>query len=132
MKIILLILLIATSCSRLTESERGSWQELKDYGVWERDIPNKKKTFTAGGLNILPGFGNFYLAMGTNTAKSHWFYGALNLVSWPFSILWGVPEAMIDADNINKKELVYYYNATPEGRYELEELRIKNSLMYQY
>lgn len=61
------------------------------------------------------GFGNFYLASGNGADSSHWLYGLLNLLTWPLSILWGVPEAAIDANRINEREMIYYY------RYEKKE-----------
>lgn len=63
----------------------------------------------AGLLNVLPGGGNFYLASGNAADSSHWVYGMVNLLFWPISILWGVPEATIDAGNINKREMLNFY-----------------------
>ena len=56
----------------------------------------------------MPGFGNFYLAIGTNEGDQ-WLYGTLNLLLWPVSVVWGIPEAAIDAGNINKRNTAYYY-----------------------
>ena len=36
-------------------------------------------------------------------------YGAFNIFMWPWSVVWGVPEAAIDATTINKRELIYHY-----------------------
>lgn len=71
-----------------------------------------KQPALAGALNILPGFGNFYLAVGTEE-QEHWLYGFLNLLTWPLSIVWAVPEAAIDASAINERETIYYYTFGP-------------------
>ena len=63
----------------------------------------------AGVLNILPGVGNFYLASGNAADSSHWIYGFGNLLLWPMSVIWAVPEAVIDANNINKRDMLDYY-----------------------
>jgi len=59
--------------------------------------------------------------------STQWLYGALNLVTWPVSILWGVPEAAIDANAINKRELIYYYDFDDIGKEELKKLHKKKS-----
>ncbi|MDX9788912.1 MAG: hypothetical protein RBT11_19205 [Desulfobacterales bacterium] len=86
-----------------------------------------KHPAAAGVLNILPGFGNFYLASGTDES-SQWLYGFLNLLSWPVSVVWGIPEAAIDANTINKKETVNYYTFDIKGKQEFEQLRAKNEV----
>ena len=78
----------------------------------------------AAALNILPGIGNFYLASGNAGSSDHYVYGALNFLTWPFSWLWGIPEAAIDANNINKSEMLYYYRFDPKGKAELEKRNI--------
>ena len=57
-----------------------------------------KDPVLAGVLNILPGFGNFYLAYGTQQS-GQWGIGLFNLLLWPISPIWGIPEAAIDAGN---------------------------------
>jgi hypothetical protein len=52
-----------------------------------------------------------------------WTFGALNLILWPLSILWGVPEGAIDANSINKIETIHYYYYDPMGRAELERIK---------
>ncbi len=74
-------------------------------GEWEKPA----NPLIAGSLNILPGVGNFYLASGNAADSSHWLYGFGNLLLWPWSILWGVPEAALDANNINKRDMLNYY-----------------------
>ena len=52
-------------------------------------------------------------------------YGTLNLLTWPISILWGIPEGAVDADKINERELVYYYNYDEDGRFALQDKGLK-------
>jgi hypothetical protein len=98
-------------------------RELKSYGIRESDEEKVANPSLAGGLNLLPGIGNFYLASGNGGESAHYIYGTLNLLTWPLSILWGVPQAIIDANTINQKELVYYYKYDKSGKIKLEELK---------
>jgi len=96
-------------------------RELESYGI----SPTQEKVKhpgVAGALNVLPGFGNFYLAAGTEESEQ-WLYGFVNLFVWPWSVIWGVPEGVIDAININKRETNYYYTFDPQGKAELAKLR---------
>lgn len=110
-----LLIITATGCTHLTQQERNELQELKTQGITVEhsgDFGTPANPAAAGALNLLPGFGNFYLASGNGADSTHWLYGLLNLLTWPVSILWGVPEATIDANSINERELVYYYKYT--------------------
>lgn len=104
-------------------------QHLKAQGVTvDKPIGNYEKPASVGGaalLNILPGGGNFYLAAGNGADSSHWLYGFLNLLMWPISVVWGIPEAAIDADTINKREMLYYYTYDKYGKEELKSADIK-------
>ncbi len=111
------------SCTTLSKSEKTTLRELRTYGIMPNEIKVKEPA-VAGALNILPGVGNFYLAIGTDES-SQWMYGTLNLLVWPFSIVWGIPAAAIDADTINKKETVYHYTYDRLGKSELEEIKKK-------
>lgn len=113
---------IITSCTHLTYQEKSQWKELQNLGIKENDNAVVNPAL-AGGLNILPGVGNFYLASGSGADSSHWIYGILNLLTWPFSIIWGMPEAALDANTINKKELIYYYTFDKKGKKELLHLK---------
>ncbi len=109
---------LLSSCLSLGRSEKEQLRELESYGISSSDI-QVKHPGTAGALNLLPGFGNFYLAIGTDEGEE-WLYGFLNLLTWPLSIVWGIPGAAIDAGNINKKETLYYYKFDPQGVAELQ------------
>lgn len=122
-KTILVILLCSLfSCTHLTNKEQAELRQLKNYGIKENDHQVADPVL-AGGLNLLPGFGNFYLASGNGADSNHWIYGVLNLATWPASILWGVPEGFVDASEINRRELIYYYTFDEQGKLELEKLK---------
>lgn len=72
---------------------------------------------------MLPGIGNFYLGVGNGAESAQMLYGFLNFLLWPSSIIWGIPEAAIDAGRINERELIYYYTYDKNGIKELEEIK---------
>ena len=123
--VITLYTLLLCSCNTLTHQEQNTIRSLKIKGIsvdkpvgdWERPA----NPAGAGLLNILPGIGNFYLAMGNGGDNTHYLYGFLNLLAWPISIIWGVPEAVVDSNTINKRELVYYYTFDETGKNALKE-----------
>jgi hypothetical protein len=129
-KLILLTIcaIVFTSCTTLSRQENNQLRELQAQGVTvDRPVGNYEKpasSVAAGALNLLPGFGNFYLGTGNAAESSHVLYGVLNLLTWPLSILWAVPEAVIDADNINKREMLYYYSYDENGKQELKKANI--------
>ena len=43
------------------------------------------------------------------------------MFTWPISILWGIPEAAVDANNINKRALINYYTYEIAGEQALAE-----------
>ena len=108
----IILLLTLPACTHLTAYEQDRLQSLKYKGItvdhpqsrWERPA----SPAAAGAPNLLPGFGNFYLASGNGGDSNHYTYGFLNLITWPFSILWGIPEAAIDAKTINERDLLYH------------------------
>ena len=123
--VVVLSLLLASSffgCATLSSNDKAKIEEVKACGL---SVPHDelKSPGAAGFLNILPGFGNFYLASGTDEG-SQWAIGFVNLLTWPISIVWGIPEAAIDAGIINKKNSVYYYSYR-EGKYELKNCQAK-------
>lgn len=125
-KILTLLCVISlVGCTSLTRQEELQLQQLKHQGVTvDRPVGNYEKPASvgvAGALNLLPGFGNFYLGTGNAAESSHWLYGFLNLLTWPLSIIWGVPEAAIDAGTINEREMLYYYQYNKYGKQELKD-----------
>ena len=88
------ILTCLAGCTTMSRSDKAMLRELEGYGISPTEQELKHPAL-AGGLNLLPGFGNFYLGIGTDESEQ-WLYGALNLLLWPASILWGIPEAVIN------------------------------------
>ncbi len=129
-KILLFVIctVMLSGCTSLTRQEHMQLRELQAQGVTvDKPVGNFEKPasgVTAGALNLLPGIGNFYLGTGNAAESSHVLYGVLNLLTWPLSILWGVPEAAIDADNINKREMLYYYTYDEQGKQALKKAKI--------
>ena len=114
-------LLFVTGCTTMSRSDKERYRELQAMGLGSgnREI---KSPATAGALNLLPGIGNFYLAVGTEESEQ-WLFGALNLLTWPISPIWAIPEGVLDAGTINKKEVVYYYTYDPNGQRELRLMK---------
>ena len=115
----MIVLACTSGCASLSRSDQATLNELRSYGIAETEV-QRKHPAAAGALNILPGFGNFYLAVGTSESDQ-WLFGFLNLLTWPISVVWGVPEAAIDANTINKKETIYYYTYDRMGKLEFEK-----------
>lgn len=119
---------VISGCTSLTRQEQNQLRELQAQGVTvDRPVGGYEKPasgMAAGALNLLPGVGNFYLGTGNAAESSHILYGVVNLLLWPSSILWGVPEAAIDADVINKREMLYYYTYDERGKQELQKANI--------
>lgn len=122
-KTLLTVLLCFTgACTPLTGHERLFLRDLKSDGIsvdkptgeWQKPA----SPLLAGVLNILPGFGNFYLGMGSGADGSQSIYGVVNLLLWPISPIWGIPQAVIDAKTINERDLVFYYEHTDAGQEE--------------
>ncbi len=116
----ILVLASFSGCTTLSQGERNTIRELESVGLTEyRTVKNPA---LAGALNLLPGFGNFYLAVGTGE-NNHWLYGVVNLLLWPYSPAWAIPEAVVDANTINKKEAINYYTNDPQGKLEYDRAK---------
>ncbi|MCK4376193.1 MAG: hypothetical protein KAX19_12720 [Candidatus Brocadiae bacterium] len=113
------VVIACSGCLSLTRAEREDLRILKEAGV-SLDEPRLKSPTMAAVFNVLPGVGNFYLASGTEETEM-WAIGGINVLFWPLSIIWGVPEAAIDAGTMNKREAIYYYMRTEKGRNELKD-----------
>jgi hypothetical protein len=98
-----------TGCVNVTMSEREVLKDIEYFGLEEEEEYSQGMAMS---LNFLPGVGNFYLGQVG--------YGVMNLLFWPVSILWGMPQAWIDADALNQKYTVDYYR-TRAGMKRAEE-----------
>lgn len=119
--LVLSLVFFSTACVSTNKQERVVLKELKSYGI-PSDSEKVKDPALAGALNVLPGFGNFYLAYGSDES-AQWPIGMVNLLLWPISVVWGVPMAAVDANTMNKKETAYYYQYDKNGKVEMEKLR---------
>lgn len=87
------------SCVSMSPSEQQEWNRLRQDNI----MPTEHKSPAGAGLlNLLPGIGNFYIASNTEE-RAQIGVGIANLLLWPLSIVWGLPQAIIDADTYNKK-----------------------------
>ncbi len=101
---IAMIFALCSGCISMQREEVDAYYELKSVGVPTKIV---KSPAAAGFLNLLPGFGSFYLAQGTDQ-RSQWYMFGVNFLLWPVSITWGIPQAIIDANTINKLETVHH------------------------
>lgn len=128
-KFALLFILILSSCVSLTRQEQNKLAELRSYGITvdtpADDWKAPASPAAAAALNLLPGFGDFYLASGEAGDSSFYLYGFLNLLTWPISVLWGIPEGAIDANTINKRELIYFYTYDTAAKETLNRLELE-------
>lgn len=99
-------------CASMASYEKAKYKELeRDLNQHGLPIMEEKDPILAGVLNLLPGIGNAYL--------EQWGPFVGNLLFWPLSPVWGVPQAVIDSYTINKKETLYFYEFGP-GKQRLE------------
>jgi hypothetical protein len=123
---VLTVLAVAsTGCVTMSEAQKNKLHEIRGYGLKDDEIKQKDGT-TAGLLNILPGVGNFYLAVGSDE-HSQWLFGVGNLLLWPISIAWGVPEGFADAKIMNQKATIDYYTYDPKGIAALDAARARGT-----
>ncbi len=115
----LLICCALAACISLPVDTQRKLNQLEAVGIPETDMP-AKSAGAAGALNILPGFGNFYVAIGTNH-NEQLALGVVNFLFWPLSVIWAAPQAAIDANTANKLATVRYYFDTEEGKAKFAE-----------
>lgn len=102
-----------SGCVSLSYQEKVTLRQIQQRGFgsgisangWEKPI----SPLLAGTLNILPGFGNFYLGSGKAADSIQIAYGIGNLLLWPLSVIWSVPQAYIDAQTLNDRDLVFFF-----------------------
>ncbi|MCM8812382.1 MAG: hypothetical protein NC924_00410 [Candidatus Omnitrophica bacterium] len=113
---------VISGCESLRTYEKYEYRQLESRLTTVGLEPEKEKNpTTAGALNILPGIGNAYLGQ--------WGIFVVNLLFWPVSIVWGIPQAYADAEVINQKETLYFYKFGP-GKAELERLEREQGIVF--
>ncbi|MGB1580313.1 MAG: hypothetical protein ACPHER_02250 [Nevskiales bacterium] len=115
------IFCLSSACISLSHEELEFLTELEACGISKTDQAIRSPG-TAGALAALPGAGNFYLAANT-WASWQWLAGAANLIFWPLSPVWAVPQTITDANSINMRETAYYYRYNPHGRAHLAKVQ---------
>jgi hypothetical protein len=126
LKLVVVFMLASTmvGCISLSYTEKNELKYLKSNGIDTAharggyDTPNS--VWGAGLLNILPGFGNFYLAFGRGNDPVQGIYGVFNLLFWPISIVWAAPQGAIDAHTLNEREMLYFYHYEKAGKEEMQ------------
>lgn len=113
--VVMILGVVVSGCVSMTPHEQRQYKEITSTGLSCDEIKNPG---AAAFLNILPGFGDFYLASGSGQGHM-WAIGAIDLLLWPISVVWGVPQAAISADAINNKECVYFCTATIDGKKQM-------------
>jgi len=115
----LLVLLTTPACISISSQQQQILRGLERCGI-RADEQGIKNPALAGLLNILPGFGNFYLASG-NGDNGQGIAGVMNLLLWPSSVVWGIPQAAIDADTLNKLNTLEYYQFNKDAKLTLQD-----------
>ena len=115
-----LLCLCLAGCASMSGYDKVEYERLK-VDLQKTGLPEieEKEPVLAGVLNILPGFGNVYL--------EQWGPFVGNLLLWPFSILWGVPQAVIDSHVINQQKTLLHYKVG-FGKEQLAEAKQKQSI----
>lgn len=116
MKAFMLVAVIAcslaiTSCSSLNPTQN---RELKELQAKNLEVKEKNAS-TAAALNVLPGIGDFY--------NGNVGLGIVNLLTWPYSILWAPVGGASGADEIN-----YYASKAHVEKLEANRKKLKNNV----
>ena len=117
--------LLLTGCASVRPESKTMLQEAREYGL-SVDKVEEVSPGVAGALNVLPGFGNVYLAFNSDEKTVNWVLFPVNLLTWPFSILWGIPQAAVDANTINMQATADYYMYDKDGKAEFEKAKAKS------
>lgn len=121
--------LAVSGCVSLCYQERHDLEYLRangidvNHGRGGYEPPNS--VVCAGALNLLPGFGNFYLAFGRGNDPVQGVFGFVNLLFWPISIVWAAPQAAVDAHTLNEREMLYFYRYDKCGKEELQRRNLE-------
>ncbi len=106
-----------SGCASVRPESKSILEDARRRGLPENKV-EQANPVVAGGLNILPGIGNIYLAINTDEKTTNWVLFPVNLLTWPVSILWGVPQAAIDANTANRQATADFYQFNSFGKSE--------------
>ena len=96
---VFLLTLLLSACNALSPLEKQQYENLISRGA----PPIMEKDPALAGLgNVLPGAGDIY--------TGEWGAFVLDLLFWPFSVAWAVPQGVQTAKNVNMKATVAYYS----------------------
>lgn len=63
--------------------------------------------------------------MGNGADGTQTIYGVVNLLLWPISPIWEIPQLVIGAKTINERSLIFYYEHTDAEEEEwLEDQKV--------
>lgn len=112
---VLLLSVLLISCSGLNTAQKREYKEWKSSGLAQE----VKSEGLAAGLNVLPGFGDFYNG---NTGL-----GVVNLLAWPLSILWAPVGGANGAEEVN-----YYESKAVISKLEKNKTESINHLLQAF
>lgn len=116
MKYLSFLLLLSTiACSSLNHSQKSEYKEWKGAGLAQET----KNEGLAAGLNVLPGFGDFY--------NGNVGLGIVNLLFWPVSILWAPVGGATGAEEVN-----YYETKAMVAKFEKNKNESMNLLLHAF
>ena len=95
-------LVLLAGCGSLSQMEKQQYTNLIDQGA---EPITDKEPVVAALLNLAPGIGDIY--------TGHWGVFVLDLLLWPYSAAWAVPQGAITASNMNKHATIAYYTVGP-------------------
>lgn len=97
----------AGSCVTLKPYEKAKLVELEAAGV-ATDSEGSAIPGLAGALNILPGAGDIYLAIDSGEGVM-WANFVPDLLFWPISIAWAIPQAVVNGNRIQEAQTAEHY-----------------------
>ena len=112
-----LVLLCTTACNSLSQLEQQRYKNLIAQGATPQRIHSP---MLAGFLNVAPGIGDIH--------NGEWGAFVLDLLLWPYSVPWAVPQAIVTANNYNKKAtIIYYTSGEGKGKYNANAVGSKSN-----
>lgn len=114
---LLAVALLSAGCATIRPEAALTLDKAREAGL-PVNVVQPVDPLAAALLNLAPGIGNLYLGAKSDKTYNYALF-PLNLITWPFSILWAVPQAGTDAGVVNREANADYYTYDPEGRARL-------------